>query len=672
MEEVRRSTLSAPAARARVSTRLWRGWLVCLLWTGLLVYPPAGAQHALAAPVAAPGTTYYVDCANGNDGNGGMSETQAWRTLGRASNATLVGGDALLLKRGCTWGGPLNLPWQGSAAATILISAYGTGNLPTIQSNTSGVDDVAITGSYLVIDQIYARAVAPQRDPGCGNAAIGKISGFTFKRGAANNTLQNSLATDLTAGATIDAGAHDNRIVRNTFQNNTMMEVLAPNAPDSVGAFGVNVHGDNNEIAFNSFTGQVACSYQYETDGAAVEIYQGKNNQIHHNSAVNNQAFTELGNSQSADNVFSYNVVLSDLKNASFLTTRGSLDTVNGPVPRTKVYNNSVFLTGSNATALVCYSGCSADILTMKNTIIWSEYQIAWGDNGFDDVDNIYWRSGGNPVFKLASMGATSRMVDPQFVSTGSGSAARADLHLRSTSPAIDGGVSDAVSFAYTADLDGVPAPQGARVDIGAYEFAQAAGQTPTPTPTTAPPTATRTPTSTATPTTPAATRTHTATVVSATLTPTATAALATATRTPTPIRSATATATTAPPTATRTPTAAAPTATRTRTATATAATATSTPTQQSGGLRPPGTVFAIAGAGSVRVQWSAITTAGVTYNVYRGTTSGGEQLYAPGLRGTRLDDSAVTRGQTYYYRVTAVNAAGESAPSREVSARVR
>jgi fibronectin type 3 domain-containing protein len=73
-----------------------------------------------------------------------------------------------------------------------------------------------------------------------------------------------------------------------------------------------------------------------------------------------------------------------------------------------------------------------------------------------------------------------------------------------------------------------------------------------------------------------------------------------------------------------------------------------------------------------VRVQWSAITTAGVTYNVYRGTTSGGEQLYAPGLRGTRLDDSAVTRGQTYYYRVTAVNAAGESAPSREVSARVR
>jgi hypothetical protein len=370
------------------------------------------------------------------------------------------------------------------------------------------------------------------------------------------------------------------------------------------------------------------------------------------------------------------------------------LDTVNGPVLRTKVYNNSVFLTGSNATALVCYNGCSADVLTMKNTIIWSDYQVAWGDNGFDDVDNIYWRSGGNPIFKLASMGATSRMVDPQFVSTGSGSAARADLHLRSTSPAVDGGVSDAVSLGYTADLDGVPAPQGARVDIGAYEFAQASGQTSTPTPTTVPPTATRTPTntpsSTPTPTAPAATRTNTATAVPATLTPTptavpssttvptstlaptATTAPATATRTvtATAVRSATPTATAQPP-ATRTATAV-PTATPTGTATTTAVPATSTPTQQVGGPRPPGTIFAVAGIDSIRVQWVASTTLGVTYNVYRGTAQGAEQLYAAGLRSTRFDDGAVTGGQTYYYRVTAVNAAGESAPSREVSARAR
>ncbi len=35
----------------------------------------------------------------------------------------------------------------------------------------------------------------------------------------------------------------------------------------------------------------------------------------------------------------------------------------------------------------------------------------------------------------------------------------------------------------------------------------------------------------------------------------------------------------------------------------------------------------------------------------------------------TSYDDAAVTNGTTYYYRVTAVNAVGESAPSNEVAA---
>ena len=60
------------------------------------------------------------------------------------------------------------------------------------------------------------------------------------------------------------------------------------------------------------------------------------------------------------------------------------------------------------------------------------------------------------------------------------------------------------------------------------------------------------------------------------------------------------------------------------------------------------------------------------SYNVYRGTAPGSEQLYVAGLTLSRFDDFAITPGQTYYYRVTAVNAAGESAPSAEVSTRAR
>ncbi len=52
---------------------------------------------------------------------------------------------------------------------------------------------------------------------------------------------------------------------------------------------------------------------------------------------------------------------------------------------------------------------------------------------------------------------------NPAFVDAGNG-----NLHLRQTSPAIDGGSADK---APDIDFDGNPRPQGAGYDIGAFEF---------------------------------------------------------------------------------------------------------------------------------------------------------------------------------------------------------
>jgi fibronectin type 3 domain-containing protein len=76
---------------------------------------------------------------------------------------------------------------------------------------------------------------------------------------------------------------------------------------------------------------------------------------------------------------------------------------------------------------------------------------------------------------------------------------------------------------------------------------------------------------------------------------------------------------------------------------------------------------------GSVRLTWAASATAGVTYNVYRGTASGGEVVYKTGVSGTQYTDNDVQSRVAYYYRVTAVNATGgESQPSNEASALAR
>ncbi len=81
------------------------------------------------------------------------------------------------------------------------------------------------------------------------------------------------------------------------------------------------------------------------------------------------------------------------------------------------------------------------------------------------------------------------------------------------------------------------------------------------------------------------------------------------------------------------------------------------------------------AGASAIGLSWTAPTGA-VTYNVYRGTTSGAETLLVSGIATTTYSDAAVTAGTTYYYKVTAVNAnatrvpplTSESAASGEAS----
>ena len=81
-----------------------------------------------------------------------------------------------------------------------------------------------------------------------------------------------------------------------------------------------------------------------------------------------------------------------------------------------------------------------------------------------------------------------------------------------------------------------------------------------------------------------------------------------------------------------------------------------------------PRNVTAAADDGKNTVTWDAVTVA-LSYNIYWGTAAGitkasGKVLGVP----DPCEHTGLTNGQAYYYRVTAVGAAGESALSAEVS----
>ncbi|MGD5852988.1 hypothetical protein QUU78_22555, partial [Xanthomonas citri pv. citri] len=109
--------------------------------------------------------TYYVDCTGGNDtNNDGMTPSSAWKTLTPVNRwskpLSLNPGDSLLLKRGCSFKGPLNARWTGSSSAPIAFGAYGSSDLtlPVIDNGGDSNEVVKITGQYQTFE--YLKAIA--------------------------------------------------------------------------------------------------------------------------------------------------------------------------------------------------------------------------------------------------------------------------------------------------------------------------------------------------------------------------------------------------------------------------------------------------------------------------------------------------------------------------------
>jgi uncharacterized repeat protein (TIGR03803 family) len=84
-----------------------------------------------------------------------------------------------------------------------------------------------------------------------------------------------------------------------------------------------------------------------------------------------------------------------------------------------------------------------------------------------------------------------------------------------------------------------------------------------------------------------------------------------------------------------------------------------------------PTGLTATADIGRVTLSWTG--SAGATsYNVYRGTSSGGEAAtpIASGMTTTAYADTDVSSGVTYFYTAAAVNSSGASSPSGEAISR--
>jgi hypothetical protein len=87
----------------------------------------------LVIPSAAAGTTYYVDCSAGSNGDG--SQSSPFNSLAAINGVTLGPGDSALFKRGTTCHGQLKPVGSGASGSPITIGAYGSGARPIIDGD---------------------------------------------------------------------------------------------------------------------------------------------------------------------------------------------------------------------------------------------------------------------------------------------------------------------------------------------------------------------------------------------------------------------------------------------------------------------------------------------------------------------------------------------------------
>ena len=100
----------------------------------ITVYAVSCLAYVLFAAVSAA-DNYYIDADGGNDINSGTSPSEAWATLAQASSVSFQAGDQILLQRGDTFYGKLELDEiSGTESLPVQVGAYGTGADPVIDA----------------------------------------------------------------------------------------------------------------------------------------------------------------------------------------------------------------------------------------------------------------------------------------------------------------------------------------------------------------------------------------------------------------------------------------------------------------------------------------------------------------------------------------------------------
>ncbi len=463
-------------------------------------------------------TNYFVS-PSGNDANVGSSESAPWRTI-RKATSTVVPGDSVYVHNG-TYAETVVISKSGTSAGRITFSASPNEN-PIIDG--SGMTSIATDGLVQIND----------------NVNYITFSGFTVKRspkmGIANrgsNNIVNSNKILLSYDSAIWHRFGTNTVFRNNevYYNVRMFTVSASengivcngsaswwpatlNSQNSTGALweGNYVHNNCGEgivahtgdkIIGNKFrdnwsiniyidngTGVlIDRNFVYDTD-TVFSVWPGNGRNIPIGIALAD----EQTPCNTFDNTISNNIIVNARFGVSFYPYTSCSGVIN-----TKIINNSFINSWEYGIRITGSAAANSKSIIANNIFSTNRGKSLIIDNLKDfKIQNNLWYSGntnsaaqfqiGSAVTDLAGFNAAfptqisgNIWADPQYSSslpTDLSQLTPSVFSLKNTSVAIDKG---AGSVVVAADFIGKSRPQGAAIDLGAFEYGGTGAAVPPP-----------------------------------------------------------------------------------------------------------------------------------------------------------------------------------------------
>lgn len=428
---------------------------------------------ALSAP-SFPKSYFFA-----SDGSDAGTGTQAspWKSSVKFKTLSLVAGDSVLFKRGSVWpSDSLFITARGSASQPIVFSSWGDIRESAPHLTAPGRLIVLTRSTDLILE----------------NLRLSGARGGCVEMWDSTNTrivVQDIETHD--CGGGIYATGTDIVIRRNYFHDgkmvvNTPGEKGTVAGDDDYGASGIGLGQINGcQVYANRLENLKAPSYDYGTDGGAVEFWRTvRNCDIHSNFSRNTNGFLEFGGlkGDSAIDVSIHHNLILDAGTVGCFHMGGPASAMGVLFDRIRIDHNLAVDRYQMPWGYHLYSdGPRLDRperIQVRNNIFVSDSAKFWTldwtapnkEPAFLHRNNLLWSPKLNPFQDGWVAGPGEFFADPLFANPGWNSrplwdTVAADYAPSSTSPSVKAGP----NLGYAVDYFGERYPQGEPVDLGPF-----------------------------------------------------------------------------------------------------------------------------------------------------------------------------------------------------------